>query len=143
VRADWDDLDNAMDREAEPVAKQKLRSRKRFMLEKFHWHGDDPFLNKVKIGHQIIQAIRAGSAHRLYTPSRVIHTKRYTKGGTRQLIVYLEAPRLKPAWRAEETVRAALGPLEQKLVLKHAVRRIRDPRIAHVLFHQWPGRNSE
>ena len=143
IRLDWDEVDSDKDRHAEPIAKTKLTSRRRFVLEKFRWEGDNPFLRNVKRGHQIIQAMEGGSSHQLYRPSRVIHLKKYRKGSAPHLIVYLETPRVKPTWRMEHTVRTILGPLEKKFVLKQAARRIRDPRLAHALFQLWPGGESE
>jgi hypothetical protein len=143
IREEWDEIDDKKDKEAEPVAKSKLKNRRRFKLEKFQWKGDDPLSKSIKKGHQIIQAIEEAATHHLYRPARVIYLKRYRKNGKPQMIVYVETPRAKPEWRSIETVRAALGPLKQKLVVKHAARKIRDPKMAHILFQLWPGQKLD
>src|SRR5262249_4677419 len=70
VRAEWDELAELQDRKVEPVAKKKLGNRKRFVLEKFLWEGDDHFTQNLKIGHHVIQAMKGAKDHRLYPPSR-------------------------------------------------------------------------
>jgi hypothetical protein len=143
ARSEWDELDNEKDRQAEPIAKKKLTSRRRFTLQKFRWCGEDRFLNSVKRGHQIIQAMEQESGHQLFPPSRVIYLKRYIKDGIPQLIVYLETPKVSPTWRSEKTVRTSLGQLEKKLVLKQTARRLKDARLAHAMFQLWPGGGAE
>lgn len=116
-----------------------MKNKHRFSLQSFHWRDDNPLMQQIKKGHQIIQAMKEGETHHLYPPSRVIHLKRYTKDGKPQILVYLESPKVKPAWRAEGTVRDALGPLEQRLILKNAARPIKDRKMAYILYQLWPG----
>jgi hypothetical protein len=141
VRQDWDKLTEQKDAEAEPVARKKLKNRRRFKLDKFQWDSDDRFLGSVKTGDQLLQAIEEGKSHWLHPISRVIHLKRYSNGGKKQLLVYLELPQIKPARRRLQTVRTALGALSPKLIIKRAARRVTDPKMAHALFQLWPGQD--
>jgi hypothetical protein len=143
VHSDWDPIDDRHDSKAEPEAKRRLRSRKLFVLNKFHWEGDDPLFRTLKKGHQIIQAMQEGKSHRLYPPSRVIHWAKYQKLGKAQVIVYLEAPRTKPAWRTLELVRKELGPLEKKLIVKFAAQRIRNLEMVRALLQLWPSLSAD
>lgn len=142
IQDDWDETDNKNDEKAEPMAKTKLKNKKKFQLEKFQWEGGS-LIADAKKGHQIIQAIEEGKERRFYPPSRIIHIKRYKKKGKPQAIYYLETPKVKPYKRSASTVTAALGKWDKKLVLKFAAQRINNPIMARILYQLWPGQDMK
>jgi hypothetical protein len=70
VLKEWDEVDDRQDAQAEPVAQKKLKDRKRFLLDKFHWHGGDKLGATVKVGHQLLQVLEEGNSQWVSPPSR-------------------------------------------------------------------------
>lgn len=143
VRTEWEPVDNEKDQQAEPLAREKLTKSRRFVLNKILWQGSDALMTEVRPGHQLIQVIDEGKTTRVYPPARVIHIEKYIGGRANRIIVYLQAPVVKPAYRSLETVNKSLAKMERSLNLGVAARRIRNLRVARTLYQLWPGEHLD
>ena len=134
----WNEHDYAAEKEGQPIARRRLKSPRRFVVEDFCWSGA-AFDQKVKAGDLVVQVLEENPRRFMVSPpERVVYLKNYqNKWGHRSSIVFLE----KPKALHRKTLRRVCKSLDCSVDLlrrKSSLTLLRDDQLNHRLHQLWP-----